>query len=147
MALTASKLLLLAGLAGFSSGASAADYTTFGAPDLSAARTKIRAKDYKGALIELRRYEYTGHADVYSLIGFGLRKSGDQPQAFSYYRKALDSNPKHLGALEYQGELFVETGQIDQARQNAARLKALCPTGCEELEDLDDAIAHAPKKG
>lgn len=146
MRISATRLLLLAGLAALPSVAGAADYSTFGAPDLSGVRTKLRASDYRGALTELRRYEYTGHADVYSLMGFSLRKSSDQGQAFAYYRKALEANPKHLGALEYQGELFIETGQMDQARQNATRLRALCPSGCEELEDLDDAIAKAPKK-
>ena len=49
-------------------------------------------------------------------------------------------DPRHLGALEYQGELFVETGRLDQARRNLAILTALCPKGCEELEDLQEAI-------
>jgi tetratricopeptide (TPR) repeat protein len=86
------------------------------------------------------------HADVYNLMGFALRKSGDQKQAFTFYRKALDFDPQHKGALEYLGELYVETGQIDKARENVARLKTLCPKGCEELADLEKAIAAAPPK-
>jgi hypothetical protein len=39
----------------------------------------------------------------------------------------------------------VETGQIDKARENVVLLKKLCPTGCEELADLEQAIAAAPK--
>jgi Flp pilus assembly protein TadD len=116
------------------------------APDLTAVRAKIKAKDFAGALADLKpmlaQYQ---HADVYNLMGFSLRKTGDQKQAFTFYRKALDFDPNHKGALEYLGELYVETGQIEKARANEAQLKTLCPAGCEELADLEEAIAHAPK--
>ena len=85
------------------------------------------------------------HADVYNLMGFSLRKTGDYKQAYTFYRKALDFNPEHKGALEYLGELYVETGQVEKARENVVLLKKLCPGGCEELEDLEQAIAAAPK--
>ena len=61
------------------------------------------------------------------------------------YRKALDFDPQHKSALENLGELFVETGQIDKARENVA-LKKLCPGGCEELSDLEKAISQATPK-
>ena len=61
----------------------------------------------------------------------------------TYYKKALDFDPAHKGALEYQGELFVELGQIAKARENVAKLEKICPSGCEELEDLREARAHA----
>ena len=83
------------------------------------------------------------HADVYNLMGFSLRKTGDYKQAYTFYRKALDFDPEHKGALEYLGELFVETGQIDKARENVVLLRKLCPAGCEELDDLEQAIAAA----
>jgi tetratricopeptide (TPR) repeat protein len=86
------------------------------------------------------------HADVYNLMGFCLRKTGRYKLAYVYYRKALDLDPGHKGALEYLGELYVETGQIDKARENVALLKRLCPNGCEELADLEAAIAAAERK-
>ncbi len=116
------------------------------APDLTSVRTKIKGKDFKGALAELTPMLATHqHADVYNLMGFSLRKTGDYKQAYTFYRKALDFNPEHKGALEYLGELYVETGQIEKAKENVALLKKLCPGGCEELEDLEQAIAAAPK--
>ena len=121
--------------------------TSKDAPDLASVRAKIKAKDYKAALAELTpmldKYQ---HPDVYNLMGFSLRKTGDQKQAFTFYRKALDFDPQHKGALEYLGELYVETGQIEKAKQNAEQLKKLCPGGCEELADLQEAIEHAPPK-
>jgi tetratricopeptide (TPR) repeat protein len=121
--------------------------TSKDAPDLSAVRAKLKAKDFKGALADLTPMLQTyQHADVYNLMGFSLRKTGDPKQAYTFYRKALDFDPKHKGALEYLGELYVETGQIEKARENAAQLEKLCPGGCEELADLEKAIADAPAK-
>jgi tetratricopeptide (TPR) repeat protein len=116
------------------------------APDLASVRAKIKAKDYKGALAELTpMLETHQHADIYNLMGFSLRKTGDYKQALTFYRKALDFDPEHKGALEYLGELYVETGEIDKAKQNVALLKKLCPSGCEELSDLEQALARVAK--
>jgi len=116
------------------------------APDLASVRAKIKAKDYKAALAELTPMLATQqHADVYNLMGFSLRKTGDTKQAYTFYRKALDFDPEHKGALEYLGELYVETGEVEKAKQSVAALKRLCPSGCEELSDLEQAIAGAAK--
>ncbi len=63
------------------------------------------------------------------------------PSALTYYTKALALDPDHKGAREYLGELYVETGQLDKAKEQLVVLTRLCPTGCEELEDLQKAIA------
>ena len=132
----------------FATSAFAVDNVTSNdAPDLTSVRAKLKSKDYKGALAELTPLLQTyQHADVYNLMGFSLRKTGDRKQAYTYYRKALDFDPQHKGALEYLGELYVETGQIERAREIVVQLKKLCPTGCEELADLEEAIAHAQPK-
>jgi len=118
--------------------------TSKDAPELASVRAKIKAKAYKAALAELTpMLETNQHADVYNLMGFALRKTGDYKQAYTFYRKALDFDPEHKGALEYLGELYVETGQVDKARENLALLKKLCPVGCEEMFDLEEAIASA----
>jgi tetratricopeptide (TPR) repeat protein len=120
--------------------------TSKDAPDLTSVRAKIKAKDYKGAIAELTPMLVTNqHADVYNLMGFSLRKTGDYKQAYTFYKKALDFDPQHKGALEYLGELYVETGQVEKAKENVALLQKICPAGCEELEDLQEAIAQAPK--
>jgi tetratricopeptide (TPR) repeat protein len=138
--------LLLAALAGATLGATGAlavdNITSKDAPDLTSVRAKLKAKDYKGALAELTPMLATyQHADVYNLMGFCLRKTGDHKQAYTFYRKALDFDPEHKGALEYLGELYVETGRIDKAKENVVLLKKLCPSGCDELADLEKAIA------
>jgi tetratricopeptide (TPR) repeat protein len=121
--------------------------TSTDAPDLASVRTKIKAKDFAGALEELEPIlQSHQHADVYNLMGFSLRKSGDYKQAYTFYRKALDFDPEHKGALEYLGELYVETGQIEKAKENLVLLRKLCPSGCEELEDLEKAITQVAVK-
>lgn len=120
--------------------------TTNDAPGLDAVRAKVKAKDWKAAITDLNQMIDKGvqHADVYNLLGFSLRKSGDPKTAYVFYRKALDFDPNHKGALEYLGELYVETGQLAEAREHVVLLQKLCPQGCEELEDLQKAIAEAP---
>jgi tetratricopeptide (TPR) repeat protein len=112
------------------------------APDLTAVRAKIKAKDWKGATADLNGMLDNGvqHADVFNLLGFSLRNQGDMKSAQTYYAKALDYDPEHKGALEYQGEMFVKLGQFDKAQANLTKLAKLCPQGCEEREDLEDAI-------
>src|SRR6476646_7632159 len=118
--------------------------TSKDAPDLASVRAKIKAKDYQAALVELRTLADTHqHADVYTLMGFSLRKTGDYTAALTFYKKALDFDANHKGAREYLGELYVETGQLPNAREQLAALAKLCPQGCEEREDLERAISAA----
>jgi len=112
------------------------------APDLSSVRAKIKANDYAAALAELRDMaEDTQQADVYNLLGYTLRKTGDFKTSLTYYTKALDLQPDHKAAREYLGELYVETGDLEKAKQQLAVLAKLCPGGCEEREDLQKAIS------
>jgi tetratricopeptide (TPR) repeat protein len=121
--------------------AGAVDNMSTGDVDLTSVRAKISAKDYSAALAELRNLaEDTQNADVYNLLGFTLRKTGDYATSLSYYTKALDLQPDHKAAREYLGELYLETGQLDKAKEQLATLAKLCPTGCEEREDLAKAI-------
>ena len=111
------------------------------APDLTAVQAKIAAKDYKGALADLRDLAQDNQqADVYNLLGFTLRKTGDFTTALTYYNKALELKPDHKAAREYLGELYVETGDMAKANEQLASLQKLCPAGCEELSDLKQAI-------
>ncbi len=115
--------------------------TSADAPDLTGPREKIKSKNYAGAIEELKKISDTNqHADVYNLIGFSLRKSGDVKSALTYYTKALEFDPNHRAAREYLGELYVETGNVEKAKEQLAALAKLCPAGCEEREDLQKAI-------
>jgi tetratricopeptide (TPR) repeat protein len=112
-----------------------------GKADLSSVRTKIKAKNYAAALEELRKIaKETPEANVYNLLGYTLRKTGDYPASLTYYTKALELQPDHKAAHEYLGELYVETNNIDKAKEQLAVLVKLCPNGCEERQDLEKMI-------
>jgi hypothetical protein len=51
----------------------------------------------------------------------------------------LSLDPDHLGALNYQGFMFLETNQTESAQANLSRLGALCGD-CSEYQTLKEAI-------
>ena len=115
-------------------------------PRLSDARVHIAAEDWTEAIAVLRTIVATdgNDADALNLLGFSLRKSGDLKNAEGFYLRALELDPSHKGANEYLGELYVEIGQIEKARERLETLARLCGnTTCEEYEDLAKAIATA----
>jgi len=138
------SLLFAAVLLGPAMPALAVDTEPAATPELAPIRAKIDAKDFPGAISDLNALVSQGvqHPDVYNLLGYSLRKTGDMKNALTYYQKALDFDPDHKGALEYMGELYVEIGDIAKAKENLARLAQICPEGCEERADLEKAIAQ-----
>ena len=85
-------------------------------------------------------------ADGYNELGFTARKLGDATTAKAYYGIALQLDPNHLGAIEYLGELYAETGELPKAEAQLARLATLCHGTCAALGDLQAAIQrHQPK--
>ena len=103
----------------------------------------IDREQYDRAVSELRKAAdlRPKNADIQNYLGFAYRKSGKLEASGTHYAKALQMDPDHKGALEYQGELFLMTGAPEKARANLARLEVLCPSGCSELSDLKAAIA------
>lgn len=116
--------------------------------DLAKARALIKEEKWDAALTELKRLENTIKTDsnVYNLLGFASRKNGAFETSYDYYQKALSLNPENKSAREYLGELHIQRGEMDKAREQAAILAKLCPDGCEERADLDEALAEAEQK-
>ncbi len=87
-------------------------------------------------------------ADVHNLLGYSHRKLGDSAAALGFYQKALELKPKHRGANEYLGELYLEMGELEKAEQRLEVLDGACFFGCEEYTDLKNAIkAYKAKQG
>ena len=78
--------------------------------------------------------------DVYNLLGYSHRKLDQLEQAFDNYRKALKLDPRHLGANEYIGELYLRTNNLKKAEEHLEVLDDVCLFGCDEYDDLKDAI-------
>jgi tetratricopeptide (TPR) repeat protein len=79
------------------------------------------------------------YADALNLLGFSNRKLGDKAKAMTYYTKALNMEPQHLGANEYLGELYLELNDLPKAEERLAILKGACGD-CDEFEELEEAI-------
>ncbi|MDC3014124.1 tetratricopeptide repeat protein [Alphaproteobacteria bacterium] len=108
----------------------------------------IKASNFKDAisLLETLVTKNPDDADILNYLGFSFRKTGDLVKSSHYYEKALNINPNHLGALEYQGELFITLGKIDRAKANLTRIDDICVTQCKELRELEKAINAALNK-
>ena len=128
--------------------ASATPTPSVAAKNLSTELTKIRslisAKNFASAMTALQAADKTfpNNADINNLLGYSARNLKQYANAAAYYTKALRIDPNHLGALEYQGELFMLTKKSAQAKKNLAKLKSLCGLTCEEYLDLKKAIGN-----
>ena len=91
-------------------------------------------------LLERLAFDLPGSADVYNLLGFAYRKTGDLERSAPAYKRALYLKPDHLGALEYQGELFLTQGNVEGAEHNLSLLDEFCALPCEERDELAEAI-------
>lgn len=109
---------------------------------LAQSRQLIEEERYGEALpiLEGLAQELPANADVFNLLGVAHRKTGNLTVSGAHYARALYLDPEHLGALEYQGELFLMLGDLEGALGNLERLEALCATPCEERDELNEAI-------
>lgn len=112
------------------------------APTLAVARADIKAQNWAKAIADLKLIVAAnpGSADAYNLLGYAYRNAGNTQRAGQAYARALKLDPRHTGALEYQGILFVKLGQTSKAQANLEKIKTLCGTSCEEYKDLAKAI-------
>ena len=84
--------------------------------------------------------------DGWTLLAFTYRKLDKFAESEEYYLKALNLEPDNKAALEYQGELFIETNRIYLANANIKKLQNLCPNSCEELEKLQSYLLDQSSK-
>jgi tetratricopeptide (TPR) repeat protein len=97
---------------------------------------------YEDAIRYLKKAEVAEprNADVKNLIAYSYRKLGQYRLAYQHYQQALAIDPKHKGAHEYLGELYVSVKRLDKAQEQLAMLQKLCTTACPEYKKLQQAI-------
>ena len=102
----------------------------------------VKSGKYDDAIDKLKDVlrEMPQHASAWNLYAFSNRMLGKFDIAEKYYGNALKLSPNHLGALNYLGQLYVQTGRIDQAREVLGRLQKACEATCIEYIQLDTAI-------
>ncbi len=109
---------------------------------LNLVQSLVYGKKYKKAekrLISLEA-KFPQNADIQNYLGFVSRKMDQLGKSDAYYKKALRINPMHKGALEYQGELFLQYKNVEKAKANLKLLERICGVNCEEYKDLKKAI-------
>ncbi|TBR41213.1 hypothetical protein CBF23_010360 [Marinomonas agarivorans] len=127
-------------------GSQAYAYYPVEAEELTALYHRIEHGEVNSAVRELEALSDTDvyNADVWSLLGYAKRKSGDLIGSESAYKQALRLEPNHKAALSYQGELFIRQGKRAQAQENLRQLQLLCKQQaeqeCKELHALDTAL-------
>lgn len=111
--------------------------------DFSKAEYFIKAERYEEAIPLLQNVvaKNARDADAWNYLGFASRKLGKNTEALDYYNKALAIDPKHKGAHEYLGELYLLMKDPAKAQEQLVILQGLCTGGCEEVDDLQQAIA------
>ena len=138
-------LLVAAGLAQAAGGGGGGggDEAHQRAPSYERGVQAIKAGHYSEAIALLEAYvlQARDDADGHNWLAYAYRKTGQLEPAFTHYERALAIDPQHLGAHEYIGEAYLMAGQPAQAEHHLRKLESLCPTGCEQREDLDRAIA------
>jgi tetratricopeptide (TPR) repeat protein len=101
----------------------------------------IKKEQYTDAITELEKIltntNYASDPDILNHYAYSLRKTQNLIKAEEYYKKALSIDPGHRGALEYIGELYVDTKRLDLAN---ATLKKLENCRCEEYAELKSYI-------
>ena len=112
--------------------------------DYAAGRVALKAGDFAAAL---GRYQaalkrFPDAADVHNELGFAHRKLRQMDPAFVHYKRALVLKPEHRGAHEYIGEAYLMVGDVASAEKHLAALRAICLLPCDELADLQKAIAE-----
>ena len=116
---------------------------------LATARALIKQSKWVAAIDELKKVGDRRSADWNNLMGYSHRqaKTPDYAAAERYYNEALRIDPRHRGALEYSGELYLAMGDLGKAEQRLAVLAKACPAACEELGDLEAAVARFKANG
>jgi Flp pilus assembly protein TadD len=111
--------------------------------DYAAGRQAIDARRWAEAVHRLERAErrHPDNADLQNYLGYAYRHLGKLDAAFEHYGKALTLDPRHRGAHEYIGEAYLIAGDLRAAESHLAALQTLCLLPCEELDDLQKAIA------
>lgn len=103
----------------------------------------VKAGKYQSAipLLDKAAAKDPKNADVQNYLGYSHRKLKRFDLALKHYRAALSIAPKHRGANEYLGELYLQTGKLAKAEERLKVLDGACFFGCEEYDDLKRAIA------
>ena len=113
-------------------------------PDYAAGKQAMESQHWPEAASRFQRAALRDpdNPDLQNYLGYTHRKLGRFALAFDYYKHAIRLSPRHRGAHEYIGEAYLMTGDLASAEKHLAALRDICLLPCEELSDLEKAVAE-----
>jgi Flp pilus assembly protein TadD len=113
-------------------------------PDYAAGRKAIEARSWNIAIesFSSAAMRAPDNADIQNYLGYAYRNAAQLDSAFTHYKRALELNPRHRGAHEYIGEAYLMAGDLASARKHLEELRKICLLPCQELKDLEKAVAE-----
>lgn len=113
-------------------------------PDYAAAKAAMEKKNWPEAIKRFHQAALRDpdSADLHNYLGFSYRNLKQMDLALKYYKRSIELNPRHRGAHEYIGEAYLMLGDLPSAEAHLAALRDICLLPCEELTDLEKAIAE-----
>lgn len=111
----------------------------------AAGKQAVARKDWDAAVASFSKAvaQEPRNADALTMLAYSYRWQGKLDQAFANYERALQIDPKHLGALQYQGVAFVRAQQVARAEVNLAAIEKLAGRNAAEYRELSQAIVAA----
>ena len=110
-------------------------------PTYAEAKTLVKNKKFDKAVAMLEELlkdsKNSSNPDILNDYAYSLRNLKQYDKAEKFYLAALKINPKHAGANEYLGELYLQTKRPDEAKK---RLEVLKTCNCEEYKELKEKI-------
>lgn len=100
--------------------------------------------DHATDLLETSVAVDPSNKDAFVVMAEIARQRGLPGKAIRYYREALLLEPNDVVALQGQGAALVTKGAIERAKQNLARIRALCKASCAPATSLAAVIAKGP---
>ena len=112
-------------------------------PDYAAGKAAIDKKNWSEAVKRFNQAALRApdSADLQNYLGFSHRNLKQMDLAFKHYKRSIELNPRHRGAHEYIGEAYLMTNDLPNAERHLAALRKICLLPCEELTDLEKAVA------
>jgi Flp pilus assembly protein TadD len=112
-------------------------------PDYAAGKAAVEKKNWTEAVKRFHQAALRApdSADLHNYLGFSYRNLKQMDLAFKHYKRAIELDPRHRGAHEYIGEAYLLVNDLPSAEKHLARLRSICLLQCEELADLEKAVA------
>ncbi len=117
-------------------------------PDYAAGKAAMEKKNWTEAVKRFHQAALRApdSADLQNYLGFAYRNLKQMDLAFKHYKRSIELNPRHRGAHEYIGEAYLLVNDLPGAERHLATLRSICLLQCEELADLEKAVAAYQSK-